>query len=62
MTLAEATQNLTAKGISGNKVQEALLKQGNIKEFAGKTAAQKNQLVGEAVKAVVAKAATDRVR
>lgn len=55
VTLADATQNLTAKGISGDKVQEELLKQGNIKEFEGKTAAQKNQLAGNAVKALEAK-------
>jgi alkylated DNA nucleotide flippase Atl1 len=52
VNLIEATQELAAKGMSGADLQKALLGKENIKEFAGKTAAQKNQLAGNAVKAV----------
>lgn len=50
VSLLEAMQSLAAKGIEGEKAQQALLAQNNIKEFMGKTAAQKNQIVSKSLK------------
>lgn len=55
ITLTDAKRNLAAQGgLTAADAQKALLKL-NIKEFTGKTAAQKNQLAGKAAAEIAAK-------